>query len=158
MRRPNRSLEFLRRISRPRHPRPGGADSISVYVEERAALLTSEELEELRPNLGMLTLQFTTIAAPEFPHLQAQLKFLAEFLEDTGEGLFPTASEASRKEAAFAIRYAAKEADIIPDFIPEIGYADDSLIVRTVLNRHRDVFCDYCRFRDIAWSEISLLP
>ncbi len=158
MRRPNRSLEFLRRISRRRHPARGGLDSISVYVEERAALLTSEQLEELRPDLGLLTLQFTTIAAPEFPHLQSQLKLLADFLEDTAEGIFPTSSEASRKEAAFALRYAAKEADIIPDFIPEIGYADDSLIVRTVLNRHRDVFYDYCRFRDIPWSEISSSP
>jgi hypothetical protein len=38
----------------------------------------------------------------------------------------------------------AKEADIIPDFVPEIGYADDSLIVRTVLERHQELFHDHC--------------
>jgi hypothetical protein len=42
--------------------------------------------------------------------------------------------------------------------IPEIGYADDSLIVRTVLNRHDDIFRDYCRFRKIRWSKISFAP
>jgi uncharacterized membrane protein YkvA (DUF1232 family) len=72
--------------------------------------------------------------------------------------VFPAGSDASRKETAFALRYAAKEIDIIPDFVPEIGYADDSLIVRTVLSRHQDVFRDYCRFRKIRCSKISLAP
>jgi uncharacterized membrane protein YkvA (DUF1232 family) len=52
----------------------------------------------------------------------------------------------------------AKEADIIPDSVAEIGYADDSLIVRIVLSRHQDVFRDYCRFRKIRWSKISFAP
>jgi uncharacterized membrane protein YkvA (DUF1232 family) len=64
----------------------------------------------------------------------------------------------ARREAAFALRYAAKETDIIPDFVPEIGYADDSLIVRTVLSRHQDVFHDYCRFRKIRWENSIFAP
>jgi uncharacterized membrane protein YkvA (DUF1232 family) len=47
-------------------------------------------------------------------------------------------------ETAFALGYTAKEADIIPDFVPEIGYADDSLIVHTVLERHQELFHDHC--------------
>src|ERR1700756_5388649 len=73
----------------------------------------------------------------QFLHLQQQFKLLADFFEDTAEGVFQAGSDASRKESAFALRYAAKETVIIPDFIPEIGYADDSLIVRTVLSRRR---------------------
>jgi uncharacterized membrane protein YkvA (DUF1232 family) len=38
-------------------------------------------------------------------------------------------------ERKLALRYAAKQIDIIPDSVPEIGYADDSLFVRTVLSR-----------------------
>jgi hypothetical protein len=59
----------------------------------------------------------------QFPHLQQQLKLLTDFLEDTAADVFPAGSEASRKETAFALRYMAKEADIIPDSAPEIGYA-----------------------------------
>ena len=94
----------------------------------------------------------------QFLHLQQQFKLLADFFEDTAEGVFQAGSDASRKESAFALRYAAKETVIIPDFVPEIGYADDSLIVRTVLSRHQDVFRDYCRFRKIRWSNISFAP
>ena len=95
---------------------------------------------------------------PQFPHLQQQLKLLAGFFEDTEDGVFPAGSDASRKETAFALGYAAKETDVIPDLIPEIGYADDSIIARTVLSRHEDIFRDYCRFRKIRWSKISFAP
>ena len=152
------SLEFLRRISKRRRSAQHGVESISEYVERRAALLTPENLDELRVDLPLLNARFAAIAVPQFPHLQQQLKLLADFFEDTADGVFPTGSNASRTETAFALRYRAKETDIIPDFVPEIGYADDSLIVRTVLSRHQDVFRDYCRFRKIRWSKISVAP
>ena len=154
----NCSLEFLRRISRRRRSAPNGVESISEYVAQRAALLTTEHLDELRTELPLLNLRFAAIVAPQFPHLQQQLKVLADFFEDTSDGVFPVGSDASRKETAFAFRYTAKETDIIPDVVPEIGYADDSLVVCTVLGRHQDVFRDYCRFRKIRCSKISLSP
>ena len=152
------SLEFLRRISRRRRSAKNGVESISEYVERRAELLTPEQLDELRAKLPLLNVRFAAIAVPQIPHLQQQLKLLADFFEDTADGVFPAGSDASRKETAFALRYTAKEVDIIPDFIPEIGYADDSIIVRTVLSRHEDIFRDYCRFRKIRWSKISFAP
>ena len=152
------SLEFLRRISKRRRSAQHGVESISEYVEHRAALLTPEHLDEVRADLPLLNAQFAAIAVPQFPHLQQQLKLLADFFEDPADGVFQAGSDVSRKETAFAIRYMAKETDIIPDFVPEIGYADDSLIVRTVLGRHQDVFRDYCRFRKIRWSKISFAP
>src|SRR5215813_2673326 len=152
------SLEFLRQISRRRRSAKYGVESISEYVERRAAVLTPEQLDELRADLPLLNVRFAAIAVPQFPHLQQQVKLLADFFEDTTDGAFPAGSDASRKETAFALGYTAKETEIIPDFIPEIGYADDSIIVRTVLTRHEDIFRDYCRFRKIRWSEISFAP
>jgi uncharacterized membrane protein YkvA (DUF1232 family) len=158
MRSANGSLEFLRRISRHRRSAQRGVESVSDYVEMRASLLTPENLDEMRAELPILNLQFAALSVRHFPHLQQQLKLLTDFLEDTAAGVFLAGSEASRKETAFALRYMAKEADIIPDSVPEIGYADDSLIVRTVLSRHQDVFRDYCRFRKIRWSKIYFGP
>jgi len=152
------SLEFLRRISRRRRSARYGVESISEYVERRAALLMPEQLDELRADLPLLNVRFAAIAVPQFPHLRQQVKLLADFFEDTTDGAFPAGSDASRKETAFALGYTAKETDIIPDFVPEIGYADDSIIVRTVLSRHEDIFRDYCRFRKIRWSRISFAP
>ena len=152
------SLEFLRRVSRRRRSARCGVESIAEYIERHAALLTLEQLGELRKELPLLRLRFATIAVPRFPHLPAQLKLLSDFLEDTFHAVFPPVSEASRNETAFALRYTAKEVDIIPDSIHEIGYADDSLVVRTVLSRHEDVFRDYCRFRKIPWTNSFISP
>jgi uncharacterized membrane protein YkvA (DUF1232 family) len=154
MRFTNCSQEFLRRISRRRRSAKHGVESISEYVEQRAALLTPEQLDKLRADLPLLNVRFAAIAVPQFPHLQQQLKLLADFFEDTADGLFPAGSDALRKEAAFALGYMAKETDIIP----EIGYADDSIIVRTVLSRHDDIFRDYCCLRKIRCSKISFAP
>ena len=158
MRSANLSLEFLRRISRRRPSAQDGVESISDYVEWRAAQFTLERLAELRTDLPLLKVQFAVISVPQFPHLRQQLKLLADFFEDTADGVFPAGSEASRKETAFAIHYMAKEADIIQDSVREIGYADDSIIARTVLSRHQDIFRDYCHFRKIRSSKISLAP
>jgi uncharacterized membrane protein YkvA (DUF1232 family) len=135
MRSTHLSLEFLRRISRRRSSAQPGVESIAEYIEWRATLLTPEYLAELRTDLPLLKLQFAALVVPHFPQLLQQLKVLVDFFEDTADGAFPAGSDASRKEIAFALRYAAKEIDIIPDFVPEIGYSDDSLIVRTVLIR-----------------------
>ena len=152
------SPEFLRRISSQRRSAQRGIESISDYVEWRAALLTPEHLDGLRVELPLLNLQFAAIMAPQFPHLLEQLKLLADFFEDTADGVFPAGCEASRKETAFALLYTAKEADIIPDSVHEIGYIDDSFIVRTVLSRHLDVFHDYCLFRRIHRSKSFFAP
>ena len=158
MRSTDRSLEFLRRISRRRRSAKYGVESISEYVERRAELLTPEQLDELRAKLPLWNVRFAAIGVPQFPHLQQQLKLLADFFEDTADGVFPAGSDASRKETTFALGYMAKETDSIPDSVPEIGYADDSIIVRTVLSRHEDIFRDYCRFRKIRWSKIYFAP
>ena len=66
-------LEFLRRISRRRRSVKYGVESIPEYVEQRAALLTPEQLDELRTDLPLLNVWLAAIEAPQFPHLQQQL-------------------------------------------------------------------------------------
>jgi uncharacterized membrane protein YkvA (DUF1232 family) len=151
------SRAFLRRLSRPR--RSGHTvESIPEYIEYRAALLTPELLDGLLRELPLLRIQFAGIVAPQFSHLVVQLKLLSDFFEDSADGFFRGVSLTTRKETALALRYTARNTDIISDHVPDIGYADDSLIVRTVLERHWDVFRDYCRFRKIPWSKITLAP
>jgi hypothetical protein len=57
MRSTNSSLEFLRRISRRRRSAKNGVESISEYVEQCSALLTPEQLDELRAKLPLLNVR-----------------------------------------------------------------------------------------------------
>jgi hypothetical protein len=60
------SLEFLRRVSRRRRSAEQGVESISEYVEQRAALLTPEDLADLRTELPLLTLGLTKLQCRNF--------------------------------------------------------------------------------------------
>jgi len=98
------------------------------------------------------------IEPPRCPHLRRQLTFLVDFLLDTLCRKPGSTPQAVLKESAFALRYVLREADIIPDLIPDFGYSDDSLVVRAVLRRHRDLFREHCKLRGLRWSEITLSP
>jgi uncharacterized membrane protein YkvA (DUF1232 family) len=154
----NNYFQPFGRVLRKRPPTNQGIPSIPEYIDERAALLTPADIEKLRTKLPLLKVRFAAIQAPEFPHLRQQLDLLADFFEDICDGVFPAGSEAVRNQTAFVLLYATKGADIIPDIIPEIGYADDSLIARVVLTRHQEVFQKYCRFRKIRWSKSLIAP
>ncbi len=90
----DRSLQFLLPISRRRPSAQKDVDSIAEYIEQRAARLTAEDLEELRDSLTHLNQQFASIVTPEFPYLQLQLKLLGTFFADCTDGIFQTAPTA----------------------------------------------------------------
>jgi hypothetical protein len=154
---PTPPLAFLRCVSRIHRPAHGAMRSLPEYIDERAALLTPEHRSALLWALPLLRIQFAGLTAPGFPHLPAQLKLLTDFLQDSADAVFLKASEAAQREAALALRYVAHNTDVLPDQPPENRHADDSLLVRAVLRRHRKVFRDYCRFRRIRWSTVTLV-
>ena len=142
---------MFRRLSRRRTRTEGGADSIAEFVERNAARIDEAEL----PVIHALAV---AIEPPRCPHLRRQLTFLVDFLLDTLCRKPGSTPQAVLKESAFALRYVLREADIIPDLIPDFGYSDDSLVVRAVLRRHRDLFREHCKLRGLRWSEITLSP
>ena len=149
-------LAFLRRRARAKSPAHGALRSLPDYLEGRAALLRPEHLQELARELPLLRLQFAGIDAPRFPHLPAQLKLLADLFQDSVDARFLDAPPAAQRETALALRYVAHNTDAFPDHAPGDRHADDSLLVRTVLRRHRKAFRNYCRFRKIRWSTVTL--
>jgi uncharacterized membrane protein YkvA (DUF1232 family) len=153
---PAPSLAFLRRLSRAKSPARAAPRSIPEYLEGRAALLSPGHREELLRELPLLRIQFAGTDAPRFPHLPAQLKLLADFVQDAAEARFPDAPTTAQRETALALRYVAHNTDVLPDHAPGNRHADDSLLVRAVLRRHRKAFREYCRFRKIGWSAVTL--
>ena len=84
----------------------------------------------------------------EFPHLSDQVEFLTELIEDFHSGLNQDIPYTAIAEAAFALSYLRKGIDIIPDRIPDIGYADDAAIIATVFETYKEVFLKHLVGRD----------
>ena len=129
---------------------PEGLD-LDSYVEHCAFLLTHTEIAGVPQNLPDLRNKIAALEAEE-PLLSRQLAFLLGFYEADP----PNLPDKVRRETIFALLYAVKDEDLVPDTEAGEGYLDDAAIAESVLSRHREVFVSHCKYHSIEWA--ALLP
>src|SRR5205809_2423785 len=125
------------------------------YVNHGASLITPKVVEQVIRHLPLWKIEFTQIYAPKFPHLVDQLEFLANAVEDSAEGAYKDLPYVALAQAVFALTYAYKKVDVIPDLIPSLGRADDSSVVRAVLIQNEKSFAKYAGSMGFDWSRIT---
>lgn len=121
-------------------------------------MITPAVLKGVHKKLPFLKLKFTELDDPSFPHLSDQLEFLADVLEDFAEGVEDGLPYSAVAAVAFAIIYAHRQFDLMPDAEPEAGLADDSAVVRTVLFEHEKTLSAYAKRHKMKWEAITLQP
>jgi len=131
---------------------------IAKFVHRGAALITPKILKGVHKRLPFLKLKFTEFDDPAYPHLSEQLEFLADVVEDFAEGVEEDLPYATVVAATFALVYADRQADVIPDPVPEAGFADDSDVVRSVLMEHEKVLAAYAERHQMKWDVVSVKP
>lgn len=128
---------------------------VGQFVERNAARVTPQIVSNLLSRLPLLKVEFTQINDTAVPHLVDQLEFLADMIEDVLESVEKSIPYYAVAAAAFALIYAHRGNDIIPDYLEGFGHLDDSAIVRYVLIRYERYFQKYCEKRGIAWGSVS---
>lgn len=128
------------------------------YVRRGAAKITPSVVEVLLRKLPLWRAEFTQINAPKYPHLATQLEFLANAVEDSAEGAYKELPYVALAEAVFALAYAHKKVDLIPDSNELFGRADDSSVVRAVLIQHEKAFAQYAAGQGVDWVRITSKP
>ena len=128
------------------------------YVNHGASLITPRVVENVLRQLPLWKVEFTQINAPTFPHLVDQLEFLADAVEDFAEGAYKELPYYAVAQAVFALTYAHRKIDVIPDLIPNLGRADDSSVVRAVLSQNQKAFAQYAASQNLDWSKITSRP
>jgi len=131
---------------------------IVQFVHRGASQITPKVLRGVHKKLPFLKVEFAQINAPKFPHLVDQLEFLADVVEDFAEGADEDLPYVAVAGAAFALIYAHRQFDLIPDRDPEYGRADDSAVVRAVLMEHEKVLADFANRHRLNWSKITVRP
>lgn len=119
------------------------------FVTHGASKMTPREVENVVRAIPTLRLEWTQLREEDYPGLAERVEFLARLVEDFDAGLQKDLSFEAAAEAAFALAYFYREIDIIPDFIPQIGYSDDAQVVDIVLHRHAQEFLRYSRDKHI---------
>jgi uncharacterized membrane protein YkvA (DUF1232 family) len=128
------------------------------YVNHGASLITPKVVEQVLRQLPLWKVAFTQINAPKFPHLVDQLEFLADAVEDSAEGAYKDLPYYAVAQAVFALTYAHKKVDVIPDLLLNLGRADDSSVVRAVLIQNEKAFAQYAAVQGFDWSRITSNP
>lgn len=131
---------------------------IANYVMHGAAQVTPATVEKVLRELPLWKVEFAQINAPQFPHLVNQLEFLADVVEDAAEGAYKELPYHALSAAVFALTYAHRKNDIIPDFVGGMGRADDSSVVRAVLILHEKAFTQYAEAMDFDWEKVTSKP
>ena len=131
---------------------------IAKFVQRGSAMITPQILKGVHKRLPFLKLKFTEFDDPAFPHLSEQLEFLADVVEDFAEGVEEALPYATVVAATFALVYADRQANVIPDALPEAGFANDSAVVRSVLIEHEKVLAAYAGRHDMQWDAVSVKP
>ena len=128
------------------------------YVNHGASLITPRMVDQVARQLPHWKVEFTQIQAPKFPHLVDQLEFLADAVEDFAEGAYKDLPYVAAAQAVFALNYAQKRIDVIPDLLPNVGRADDSSVVRAVLIQNEKAFAKYAETQGVLWARITTEP
>ncbi|MCP5520498.1 MAG: hypothetical protein H7A46_02975 [Verrucomicrobiales bacterium] len=128
---------------------------IAEFVKHGAARVTPATLEETVRKVPMWKAGFTQIEADQFPHIGAQLDFLANVVEDFHGGALKDLPYTALAAAVFALKYAADEFDLIPDRTQGVGRADDSSVVRAALIMHERAFARCASNMGHDWNAIT---
>ena len=131
---------------------------IVTFVNHGASLVTPKTVDDIIHKLPLWKAEFTQINEPKFPHLVNQLEFLADSVEDVVEGAYKDLPYIAFAQAVFALTYAHRKMDIIPDFMGILGRADDSSIVRAVLIQNERAFQKYAKSMNFNWGAITKEP
>jgi uncharacterized membrane protein YkvA (DUF1232 family) len=110
---------------------------IGSFIDRQARAVSIAEINRLIVDLPMLRKRFAKIPVETYPHLADQLQFLSLVVR---EQVARDPAGEIVGEAAFALLYFQRAADLIPDSIPGMGLLDDAMIVRIVLGRHEQAF------------------
>jgi len=124
--------------------------ALGLFVEQGGQLVGKENRETLLRDLLGLNDKIEELRH-QFPRLSRQLQFLADFVVHARD----SRHAAAQNEALFALIYCAKDCDLVPDSIPEIGYSDDAAVVELVLARKGPIFKAHSRGRGIDWQTIA---
>lgn len=131
---------------------------IANFVMHGAAQVTPATLDRVLRSLPLWKVEFAQINAPQFPHLVNQLEFLADAVEDVAEGAYKNLPYHALAAAVFALTYAHRKTDIIPDSLTTMGRADDSSVARAVLILHEKAFAAYAAHLGFDWEKVTSRP
>ncbi|WP_240032154.1 YkvA family protein [Psychroflexus aestuariivivens] len=111
-----------------------------TYVEEQSSKISEEDHEQAINRKDEL---FAKINHPNWKKYREKIMLLFNMLKDIKQKHYSKTPWKTLASAIFAILYIINPLDIVPDFIPFIGYLDDITVLTFVLKMVGDDLTEY---------------
>jgi uncharacterized membrane protein YkvA (DUF1232 family) len=147
--------------TRTRRPAKGkqlleSTDFIS-YLREKAEQLAPADLQTLLSQ-SQAVRERAEKERDTHPRLLRHVQLALRLLHDHAEGQCPQIPYYTISLLAVAVLYFADPLDVIPDWIPVIGTADDALVFELAFDLGRAGIERYCIWKDINTDGLLLPP
>ena len=115
----------------------GRTITIDEYIEDRRRDVNATEICVLQAFTNRLLDKLKEVSPSEYPELREAVHLLVRILESPSVH-YPTDPLPNwLAEVGFATSYLLERYDLIPDHLPDIGLADDVLILQRVIARNQ---------------------
>jgi uncharacterized membrane protein YkvA (DUF1232 family) len=115
----------------------GKTMTIDEFIEDQAQQVNSTDLRVLESFRGRLLEKLKEANSDEYSGLREAVHAIIRVLETPATQQVKDPLSRWLAETGFAAGDFLKRFDLIPDHLPEIGLADDALILRRVIERNR---------------------
>jgi uncharacterized membrane protein YkvA (DUF1232 family) len=115
----------------------GKTMTIDEFIEDQAQQVNSTDLRVLESFSGRLLDKLKETNTDEYSGLGEAVHAIIRVLAAPATQQLKDPLPRWLAETGFAAGYFLKRFDLIPDHLPEIGLADDALILRRVIERNR---------------------
>ena len=114
----------------------GDPEIIDAIILAGSVEIRAKDLHAIIRERALMEKKFRTISMG-YHELRYQIREIMQTLE--GAALVNATDPLPRclAEGTFAAQYLLKEDDLIPDSVPGVGLADDAILVKSVVARHR---------------------
>lgn len=127
----------------------------TTYLREKADQLAPGDLEPVLKQADVAHRRATSVQ-PAHPRLQRQVELSLRLLEDHVDGQCPQIPYYTVSLLGVSLLYFLDPVDVIPDWIPGAGSADDALIFELAFSLGRSGIERYCTWKGINTD--GLLP
>ena len=128
------------------------------FIARGAMRLTVRDVHRLVAEMPELREQFSRLRESPYPETERQIWFLSEVVDHVWTETHLDLPYGAALEAAFAVAYFVRDADLIPDSLGPIGLTDDIAVVQAVFARNAGTYEAFCAATKLDWADFKLAP
>ncbi len=152
---------MAQRKSRGRRPAQGkpllAPTDFTAYLREKADQLAPADLQPVLAQVSTVHRRAEQVRAAH-PRLERQVELALRLVEDHAAGQCPQIPYHTVCLLGVSLLYFIDPLDVIPDWIPGVGSADDGLVFELAFHLGRPGIERYCTWKDISTDGLLVQP